>query len=222
MASLSMASVNVSFCHPLRSSSPKVSLRSSVHFATSLSSSHSISGLRAVLPLKISTVASPNSQKLHSFTVFAHKGYKMKTHKVLFPYLSHFLCISGFSLSWAEIEVKYYDLESIVAEIGISMLWKFGFFFGSLAILVSIGVIVIDLRVYLVKFEITETENFILALEILNCFSKGVSFSWLVLSLCWMELWECVMYFVDRPQRSGSEWRVEGRLWGGDLESSIC
>ncbi|KAG7571965.1 Ribosomal protein L35 superfamily [Arabidopsis suecica] len=81
MASLSMASVNVSFCHPLRSSSPKFPLRSSVNFATSLASSHSISGLRAVLPQKISTVASPNSQKLQTFTVFAHKGYKLKTHK---------------------------------------------------------------------------------------------------------------------------------------------
>ncbi|KAG7567494.1 Ribosomal protein L35 [Arabidopsis thaliana x Arabidopsis arenosa] len=82
MASLSMASVTVSFCHhPLRSSSPKFSLRSSVNFATSLASSHSISGLRAVFPQKISTVASPNSQKFQSFTVFAHKGYKLKTHK---------------------------------------------------------------------------------------------------------------------------------------------
>ncbi|KAL1192499.1 Large ribosomal subunit protein bL35c [Cardamine amara subsp. amara] len=81
MASLSIASVNVSFCHPSHSSSPRFSLGGSVKFATSLASTHSISGLRAVFPQKISTVVSPNSQRLQSFTVFAHKGYKMKTHK---------------------------------------------------------------------------------------------------------------------------------------------
>ncbi|CAH2061296.1 unnamed protein product [Thlaspi arvense] len=88
MASLSMASVNLRFS-PLRSS-PSVSLRVSVQFArlnkacdsSSLSSTHSISGLRAVFPQKISSVVvSTNSQRLQSLTVFAHKGYKMKTHK---------------------------------------------------------------------------------------------------------------------------------------------
>ncbi|CAF2114049.1 unnamed protein product [Brassica oleracea var. botrytis] len=80
MASLSMASVNLSF-PPLRSS-PKVSTHASVQFArfssSSLASAHCISGLRAVLPQKISTVV---SQRLQTLTVFAHKGYKMKTHK---------------------------------------------------------------------------------------------------------------------------------------------
>ncbi|KAJ4890709.1 Ribosomal protein L35 [Raphanus sativus] len=78
MASLSMASVNITFS-PLRSS-PKVSVqfpRSSL----ALASTHCISGIRAVLPQKISTVVSPSSQRLQTLTVFAHKGYKMKTHK---------------------------------------------------------------------------------------------------------------------------------------------
>ncbi|CAN6979403.1 hypothetical protein IGI04_038211 [Brassica rapa subsp. trilocularis] len=83
MASLSMASVNLSFS-PLRSS-PKVSTHASVQFArfnsSSLASAHCISGLRAVLPQKISTVVSQSSQRLQTLTVFAHKGYKMKTHK---------------------------------------------------------------------------------------------------------------------------------------------
>ncbi|KAF3571313.1 hypothetical protein F2Q69_00062732 [Brassica cretica] len=83
MASLSMASVNLSFS-PLRSP-PKVSTHASVQFArfcsSSLASAHCISGLRAVLPQKISTVVSQSSQRLQTLTVFAHKGYKMKTHK---------------------------------------------------------------------------------------------------------------------------------------------
>ncbi|KAJ0233324.1 50S ribosomal protein L35 [Hirschfeldia incana] len=84
MASLSMASVNLSFS-PLRSS-PKVSTHASVQFprfinSSSLASTHCISGLRAVLPQKISTVFSQSSQRLQTLTVFAHKGYKMKTHK---------------------------------------------------------------------------------------------------------------------------------------------
>ena len=87
MASLSMASVILRFS-PLRSSSPKIPTHGgSVQFArlssSSLASTHSISGLRAVLPQKISTVVSQNPQRLRSLTVFAHKGYKMKTHKVL-------------------------------------------------------------------------------------------------------------------------------------------
>ncbi|CAN7060238.1 hypothetical protein BRARA_D01442 [Brassica rapa] len=85
MASLSMASVILRFS-PLRSSSPKIPTHGgSVQFArlssSSLASTHSISGLRAVLPQKISTVVSQNPQRLRSLTVFAHKGYKMKTHK---------------------------------------------------------------------------------------------------------------------------------------------
>ncbi|CAH8367145.1 unnamed protein product [Eruca vesicaria subsp. sativa] len=80
MASLSMASVNLSFS-PLRVS-PKVSTHGSVQFARfNLGSTHCISGLRAVLPQKISTVVSQNPQRLRVVTVFAHKGYKMKTHK---------------------------------------------------------------------------------------------------------------------------------------------
>ncbi|ESQ46358.1 hypothetical protein EUTSA_v10000362mg [Eutrema salsugineum] len=85
MASLSMASVNLRFS-PLRSS-PSVSLRVPVQFArfnkacSSLGSTHCISGLRAVFPQKISSVVSSHSQRLKSLTVFAHKGYKMKTHK---------------------------------------------------------------------------------------------------------------------------------------------
>ncbi|KAF8045416.1 hypothetical protein N665_4964s0002 [Sinapis alba] len=83
MASVSMASVILRFS-PLRSS-PKVPTQGSVQFArfssSSLGSTHSISGLRAVLPQKISTVVSQNPQRLQSLTVFAHKGYKMKTHK---------------------------------------------------------------------------------------------------------------------------------------------
>ncbi|KAF8082910.1 hypothetical protein N665_0800s0007 [Sinapis alba] len=84
MASLSMASVNLSFS-PLRSS-PKVPTHaSSVQFARfntwSLASTHCISGLRAVFRQKISTVVSQNTQRLQTLTVFAHKGYKMKTHK---------------------------------------------------------------------------------------------------------------------------------------------
>ncbi|KAL0885900.1 hypothetical protein Bca101_009883 [Brassica carinata] len=83
MASLSMASLNLSFS-PLRPS-PMVSTQASVQFArfnpSSLASTHFISGLRAVSPQKISTVVSQNTQKLQTLTVFAHKGYKMKTHK---------------------------------------------------------------------------------------------------------------------------------------------
>ncbi|KAG2286363.1 hypothetical protein Bca52824_045967 [Brassica carinata] len=84
MASLSMASVILRFSPP-RSSSPKFPTHGSVQFArfssSSLASTHCISGLRAVLPQKISTVVSQNPQRLRSLTVFAHKGYKMKTHK---------------------------------------------------------------------------------------------------------------------------------------------
>ncbi|CAN7017848.1 unnamed protein product [Brassica oleracea var. botrytis] len=84
MASLSMASVILRFS-PLRSSSPKFPTHGSVQFArfssSSLASTHCISGIRAVLPQKISTVVSQNPQRLRSLTVFAHKGYKMKTHK---------------------------------------------------------------------------------------------------------------------------------------------
>ncbi|KFK32124.1 hypothetical protein AALP_AA6G201200 [Arabis alpina] len=88
MASLSIASVNFRLC-PLRSS-PKISTHGFVQFprfnkacdsSSSLTSTHCISGLRAVLPQKISTVVTPNSQRLMSLTVFAHKGYKLKTHK---------------------------------------------------------------------------------------------------------------------------------------------
>ncbi|KAL5699075.1 60S ribosomal protein L35 [Ranunculus cassubicifolius] len=42
-----------------------------------LSSSQNISGFQPILPIKLS---SP-TQKSQSFTVFAAKGYKMKTHK---------------------------------------------------------------------------------------------------------------------------------------------
>ncbi|CAA7033126.1 unnamed protein product [Microthlaspi erraticum] len=85
MASLSMASVNLSFS-PLRASPKASSPHGSVQFArfnntSTLGSTHCISGLRAVFPQKISTIVSTNSQRLQSLTVFAHKGYKMKTHK---------------------------------------------------------------------------------------------------------------------------------------------
>ncbi|CAN8284095.1 unnamed protein product [Cochlearia groenlandica] len=79
MASLLLsmaASVNVSFS-PLRSS-PKSSVQFVRFNSASLASSHCISGLRAVFPQKICTVVSTNPKSL---TVFAHKGYKMKTHK---------------------------------------------------------------------------------------------------------------------------------------------
>lgn len=92
MASLSMASVILRFS-PLRSSPKVSSTHGSVQFArfssSSLASAHCISGLRAVIPQKINTVVSQNPQRLQSLTVFAHKGYKMKTHKV-----SSFLCFS--------------------------------------------------------------------------------------------------------------------------------
>ncbi|CAN8314896.1 unnamed protein product [Cochlearia groenlandica] len=83
--SLSMASsVTLSFS-PLRSS-PKVSTHGSVRFsrfntASLCSSCHCISGLRAILPMNIHTIVSTRSQRLKSLTVYAHKGYKMKTHK---------------------------------------------------------------------------------------------------------------------------------------------
>ncbi|KAJ4902881.1 Ribosomal protein L35 [Raphanus sativus] len=84
MASLSMASVILRFS-PLRSSPKVSSTHGSVQFprfsSSSLSSAHCISGLRAVIPQKITTVVSQNPQRLQSLTVFAHKGYKMKTHK---------------------------------------------------------------------------------------------------------------------------------------------
>uniref|UniRef100_A0A5B7BQR5 50S ribosomal protein L35 n=1 Tax=Davidia involucrata TaxID=16924 RepID=A0A5B7BQR5_DAVIN len=45
-----------------------------------LTSSHNISGFAPLLPNKLFTV-SPRPQNPQSFTVFAAKGYKMKTHK---------------------------------------------------------------------------------------------------------------------------------------------
>ena len=42
-----------------------------------LSSCHTISGSRSIVPINFSTIV-PRPQK---FAVFAHKGYKLKTHK---------------------------------------------------------------------------------------------------------------------------------------------
>ncbi|XP_010526306.1 PREDICTED: 50S ribosomal protein L35, chloroplastic [Tarenaya hassleriana] len=87
MASLSMASFSLRLC-PLRSASigvphgyVQLARLNQVGNSLSLSSTHCISGLHAVVPQKISTAAPPNSQRFQSLTVFAAKGYKMKTHK---------------------------------------------------------------------------------------------------------------------------------------------
>ncbi|CAL1358657.1 unnamed protein product [Linum trigynum] len=86
MASLTFMSVNTRLC-PLQSAPARVSCSSTrlVAFAKShssqkLSSTHSISGSLSVLSPKPCSVASL-SQRLQYLTVFAAKGYKMKTHK---------------------------------------------------------------------------------------------------------------------------------------------
>ncbi|KAJ4709524.1 50S ribosomal protein L35 [Melia azedarach] len=90
----SMLSFNLRFC-PLCPSSSSSSIRtargSSVQLATfnkihnslRLSSSHSFSGSPLVLPNnKLSTtLMAPNQSRIQTVTVFAAKGYKMKTHK---------------------------------------------------------------------------------------------------------------------------------------------
>lgn len=52
-----------------------------------LSSSHTISGFGSLLPLRLCTISS-SPLRLRSLTIVAHKGYKMKTHKV---FISHSL-----------------------------------------------------------------------------------------------------------------------------------
>ncbi|KAJ8750805.1 hypothetical protein K2173_015986 [Erythroxylum novogranatense] len=92
MASSTMLSFNLRFC-PLSSSSPsscptRLSCYGSNHFAPlnkdmnslRLSSTRNISGSRSVL-LKNRRSISGLTQQLQLLTVFAAKGYKMKTHK---------------------------------------------------------------------------------------------------------------------------------------------
>ncbi|GLT49590.1 hypothetical protein SLA2020_231380 [Shorea laevis] len=84
--SLSLTSFNLGFSP----SSPSLSRHapSSVQFpdfskvtnALRLSSSRCISGLHSLLPHKLCTI-SPSPKRLQSLTVYAAKGYKMKTHK---------------------------------------------------------------------------------------------------------------------------------------------
>ncbi|XVF47867.1 hypothetical protein PTKIN_Ptkin03bG0144800 [Pterospermum kingtungense] len=84
---LTTMSFNLPFCHSYPSVSTRPS-RGSVRFpqfnnvgkALKLSSSQCISGFPSFATLKLSTI-SYAAQGLQSFTVFAAKGYKMKTHK---------------------------------------------------------------------------------------------------------------------------------------------
>ncbi|KAM7266973.1 hypothetical protein ACFE04_009139 [Oxalis oulophora] len=86
MASLSMLSFNIRCCPLLHSSSPNKPISTnSLKLATfnkatnslKLSSTHSI-GSNSLIT---STLFTTHTKKLQSFTVFAAKGYKMKTHK---------------------------------------------------------------------------------------------------------------------------------------------
>ncbi|GAV77702.1 Ribosomal_L35p domain-containing protein [Cephalotus follicularis] len=83
MASLSILSFNLRFCSlPIRvpHGSVKLNQFNKVNNAMRLSSSHNISGFCSLASPKLFTIA-PQSQRLQSLTVFATKGYKMKTHK---------------------------------------------------------------------------------------------------------------------------------------------
>ncbi|XP_010265506.1 PREDICTED: 50S ribosomal protein L35, chloroplastic [Nelumbo nucifera] len=83
MASATMMSIGLRFSlsFPSLRSSNGVSL-ASFNKATSLklSSSQNISGFLSVLPSRLCTITS-RPQNPQSLTVFAAKGYKMKTHK---------------------------------------------------------------------------------------------------------------------------------------------
>ncbi|XWS27239.1 hypothetical protein CRYUN_Cryun26dG0097600 [Craigia yunnanensis] len=84
---LTTMSFNLPFCHSYPFSSTRLS-RGSVqlpHFnnvgkGLKLSSTQSISGFPSFASHKLSTIT-PAPQRLQSLTVFAAKGYKMKTHK---------------------------------------------------------------------------------------------------------------------------------------------
>lgn len=68
--------------------SPIMSFKCSVNLAPfakmkslKLSSCHSISGFRSIVPVNLRTIVPLRSQNLPSLTIVAAKGYKMKTHK---------------------------------------------------------------------------------------------------------------------------------------------
>ncbi|KAF9662715.1 hypothetical protein SADUNF_Sadunf18G0083100 [Salix dunnii] len=85
MASLTMLSFNLRLC-PLHSFPTRVSYGSAqlaplkVNNLLGLNSCRNISGPLSLSPLKIFSVTSL-TQRFQSLTVFAAKGYKMKTHK---------------------------------------------------------------------------------------------------------------------------------------------
>ncbi|XVE98627.1 hypothetical protein REPUB_Repub03eG0122800 [Reevesia pubescens] len=84
---LTTLSFNSPFCHSYPSSSTRLA-RGSVQLpqflkvgkALKLSFTQTISGFPSFASHKLSTIA-PSPQRLQSLTVFAAKGYKMKTHK---------------------------------------------------------------------------------------------------------------------------------------------
>uniref|UniRef100_A0A6N2M2Y9 Uncharacterized protein n=1 Tax=Salix viminalis TaxID=40686 RepID=A0A6N2M2Y9_SALVM len=86
MTSITMLSFNLRLC-PLHSFPTRVSYGSAqlaplkVNNSLRLSSCRNISGSSSLSPLKIFSVISL-TQRFQSLTVFAAKGYKMKTHKV--------------------------------------------------------------------------------------------------------------------------------------------
>ncbi|KAL3566827.1 hypothetical protein D5086_032242 [Populus alba] len=86
MASLTVLSFNLKSC-PLHSFRTRVSYGSAqlaplnkVNSSLRLSSCSNISGSRSLSPLKPCSITSL-AQRFQSLTVFAAKGYKMKTHK---------------------------------------------------------------------------------------------------------------------------------------------
>ncbi|XP_021887343.1 50S ribosomal protein L35, chloroplastic [Carica papaya] len=72
-----------SYLSPSRSSHGSVQLArfNKVSSTSSLSSSNCISGSCSLFPKKLCAIAPSTPQRLQSLTVFAAKGYKMKTHK---------------------------------------------------------------------------------------------------------------------------------------------
>ncbi|EOY31510.1 50S ribosomal protein L35 isoform 1 [Theobroma cacao] len=84
---LTTMSFNLPFCHSYHSSSTRLS-RDSLQLpqfnklgkALKLSSTQNISGFPSFVSYKLCTIT-PAPQRLQSLTVFAAKGYKMKTHK---------------------------------------------------------------------------------------------------------------------------------------------
>ncbi|KAH8481889.1 hypothetical protein H0E87_029385 [Populus deltoides] len=86
MASLTVLSFNLKSC-PLHSFPTRVSYGSAqlaplnkVNSSLRLSSCRNISGTRSLSPLKPCSITSL-TQRFQSLSVFAAKGYKMKTHK---------------------------------------------------------------------------------------------------------------------------------------------